>query len=207
ELVLRQGLRTVLSVPLLREEEAIGALAVRRAEVQPFTEKQIELAETFADQAVIAIENVRLFEAEQQRRRELSEALEQQTAASEVLGVISRSPTDVQPTFEAIAGSARRLCDAANAMVFRFDGELIHLAAYDSLEREQLAAVRSVFPIRPGRAPELRQTAARSAHPRSLRVAGAADGNLGGAARHFQLAWRAAADIRVDAGERHATVR
>src|SRR5262249_8906772 len=105
----------------------------------------------FADQAVIAIENVRLFEAEQQRRRELSEALEQQTAASEVLGVISRSPTDVQPTFEAIAGSARRLCDAANAMVFRFDGELIHLAAYDSLEPEQLAAVRSVFPIRPGR--------------------------------------------------------
>src|SRR5262249_60079364 len=81
----------------------------------------------------------------------LSAWLEQKRATSEVLRVISRSLTDVQPTFEAIARSARRLCDAANAMVFRFDGELIHLAAYDSLDAEQLAAVRSVFPIRPGR--------------------------------------------------------
>ncbi|HEX9321727.1 MAG TPA: ATP-binding protein, partial [Xanthobacteraceae bacterium] len=87
----------------------------------------------------------------QTRTRELTETLEYQTATSDVLNVISRSPTDVQPTFEAIAASARRLCDAANAMVFRFDGELIHLAAYDSLDAEQLAAVRSVFPIRPGR--------------------------------------------------------
>jgi two-component system NtrC family sensor kinase len=82
--------------------------------------------------------------------RELAEAREQQTAPSEVLRVISSSPTDVQPSFEAIAESARRLCEAANAMVFRFDGKLIHLAAYDSLDVEQLAAMRSVFPIRPG---------------------------------------------------------
>src|SRR5438105_11642711 len=112
----------MLGVPLRREGAAIGVLALTRSAVRPFTEKEIELVTTFADQAVIAMENVRLFEAEQQRTRELSESLEQQTATSEVLRVISSSPTDVQPTFEAIAGSARRLCDAANAMVFRFDG-------------------------------------------------------------------------------------
>jgi signal transduction histidine kinase len=83
--------------------------------------------------------------------KQLNEAIERENAAAEVLRVISSSPTDVQPTFEAIAESARRLCNAANAMVFRFDGKLIHLAAYDSLEPEQVAAVRSVFPIRPGR--------------------------------------------------------
>jgi signal transduction histidine kinase len=141
----------MLGIPLLREGTPIGVIVLQRKSVQPFTEKQIELATTFADQAVIAIENVRLFDEVQARTRELSEALEQQTATSEVLGVISSSPTDVQPTFDAIAGSARRLCDAANAMVFRFDGELIHLAAHDNLDAEQLAAVRSVFPIRPSR--------------------------------------------------------
>jgi GAF domain-containing protein len=107
-----------------------------------------------SDKKKIALLTRELREARKQQTaasRELSEALDQQTATAEVLRVISNSPTDVQPTFEAIAGSARRLCDAANAMVFRFDGELIHLAAYDSLDPEQLAAVRSVFPIRPGR--------------------------------------------------------
>ncbi len=145
------GYRAMLGVPLLREGNCVGVMAITRRTPRPFTTKQIELVTTFADQAVIAIENVRLFEEVQARNRELTEALEQQTATSEILRVISSSPTDVQPTFEAIAGSARRLCDAANAMVFRFDGELIHLAAYDSLDPEQLAAVRSVFPIRPGR--------------------------------------------------------
>src|SRR5262249_34015165 len=118
------GYRTMLGVPLLREGSVVGVLALTRARVQPFTPKQIELVTTFADQAVIAIENVRLFDELQARNRELTEALEQQTATSEILPVISSSPTDVQPTFEAIARSARRLCDAANAMVFRFDGEL-----------------------------------------------------------------------------------
>jgi GAF domain-containing protein len=145
------GYRTALGVPLIREGNPIGVISLVRKFVRPFTDKQIELVTTFADQAVIAIENVRLFEAEQHRTRELSESLEQQTATAEVLRVISSSPTDVQPTFDVIARSARRLCDAANAMVFRFDGELIHLAAYDNLDSEQLAAVRSVFPIRPGR--------------------------------------------------------
>jgi signal transduction histidine kinase len=143
--------RTVLGVPMLKGDELLGALILFRPVVRPFSEKQVQLVETFADQAVIAIENVRLFDEVQARTRDLSESLEQQTATSEVLRVISSSPTDVQPTFEAIAESARRLCDAANAMVFRFDGEFIHLAAYDNLEPEQLAAIRSVFPIRPGR--------------------------------------------------------
>jgi signal transduction histidine kinase len=143
--------RTLLGVPLMRQGIPIGAIALQRTDVRPFTNKQIELVQTFADQAVIAIENVRLFDEVQARTRDLGESLEQQTATSEVLRVISSSPTDVQPTFEAIAESARQLCDAANAMVFRFDGEFIHLAAYDNLEPEQLAAIRSVFPIRPGR--------------------------------------------------------
>ena len=87
-MAIRLDHRTILATPLMREDEAIGALMVRRTEVRPFTDKQIELVTTFADQAVIAIENVRLFEAEQQRTRELTELLEQQTATSEVLKVI-----------------------------------------------------------------------------------------------------------------------
>ena len=138
-------------MPILKGDDLLGVILIYRLEVKPFTDKQIELVETFADQAAIAIENVRLFEEVQAQKHDLSESLEQQTATSEVLRVISSSPTNVQPTFETIAESARRLCDAANAMVFRFDGEFIHLAAYDNLEPEQLAAIRSVFPIRPGR--------------------------------------------------------
>src|SRR6185369_10945681 len=130
--------RTSLGVPLLRQGETIGVMVLCRTQVRPFTHKQIELVTTFADQAVIAIENVRLFDAEQARTRELTESLEQQTATSEVLRVISSSPTDVQPTFDTIAASARRLCGAANAVLFRFDGEMIHLAAYDNLDSEQL---------------------------------------------------------------------
>ena len=144
------GVRTLLGVPMRREGALIGVIAMWRTEVQPFTGKQLELIETFADQAVIAIENVRLFTELEARNRDLTESLDQQTATSQILQVISSSPTDVQPTFESIARNARRLCEAAHAMVFRFDGELIHLAAHDNLGPERLAAIQTVFPIPPG---------------------------------------------------------
>ena len=100
--------RTFLVVPLRQQGELIGVLNARRTEVRPFTPAQIKLLETFADQAVIAIENVRLF-------HELKESLEQQTATSEILGVIASSPTDIQPVLDAVAENAARLCDATDA--------------------------------------------------------------------------------------------
>jgi GAF domain-containing protein/CheY-like chemotaxis protein len=115
------GFRTALGVPLLREGISIGVLSLTRSIVRPFTDKQIELVTTFADQAVIAIENVRLFEAEQARTRELGEALEQQTATSEVLKVVSSSPGELDPVFDAMLANAVRLCDATFGVLFRFE--------------------------------------------------------------------------------------
>ncbi len=117
------GIRTVLSTPLLREGIAIGAIHIRRREVRPFTDNQIKLLETFADQAVIAIENVRLF-------NELKEALEQQTATSEILGVIASSPTDIQPVLDVVAENAVRVCGAEDASIRLVEGEVLRLVAH-----------------------------------------------------------------------------
>ena len=121
--------RTILGVPMLREGVPIGVLSVTRSEVRPFTDKQIELVTTFADQAAIAIENVRLFEAEQQRTRELSDALEQQTAASEVLQVISSSPGELESVFQTMLENATRICEAKFGVMYRYENGALHLAA------------------------------------------------------------------------------
>ena len=130
------GFRTVLGVPMLREDVAVGVLALTRSAVRPFSDEQIALVENFAAQAVIAIENGRLLSDLRQRTSdltertaELTEALEQQTATSEVLQVISSSPGDLQPVFATMLENAARLCDANFGNIFRWDGEALHLIA------------------------------------------------------------------------------
>src|SRR5262245_7759772 len=143
--------RTLLAIPMLRADELLGVIIIRRDEVRPFTDNQVALMETFADQAAIAIENARLLTELQNKNASLSEALEQQTATSEILRVISSSPTDVQPVFETIAANALRLCAANFSIVFRFDGDLIHLAALHNMEDPEGAeALRRAFPVPPG---------------------------------------------------------
>ena len=143
------GYRTALGVPMLREDVPIGVMSLARSDVRPFTDRQIELVSTFADQAVIAIENVRLFDEVQARTRELTEALEQQTATSAILRVISTSPTDVQPVFETIVRNAVALCGSLFANVFRFDGELLHFVASHNVGPDYVELLRAKYPMRP----------------------------------------------------------
>ena len=124
------GYRTVLAVPLMREGGVVGTVVLTRSTVSPFSDKQIELVETFADQAVIAIENVRLFDEVQARTRELSESLEQQTATSEVLQVISSSPGELELVFQAMLVNAVRICEANLGVMFRVEGSSFQAVAW-----------------------------------------------------------------------------
>jgi signal transduction histidine kinase len=117
------GVKTALAMPLLCKDVPFGAILIRRTEVHPFSDKQIALLKTFADQAVIAIENFRLFQALQTRNRELSDSLTQQTATSEILRVIASSPTDLQPVLNTVAENAARICEANDALIYRVDGQ------------------------------------------------------------------------------------
>ena len=147
------GFRSILAVPLVRQRFPIGAIVVGVAEPGPFADKQVALLKTFADQAVIAIENVRLFRELELRNRDLTEALEQQTATSEILSVISKSQTDVQPVFDTIVRAALDLCRAHSATVLTFDGELLSVGARALADAtpEEYDAIRKIFPRPAGR--------------------------------------------------------
>ena len=144
------GVRSMISVPLMREGEPIGAIALARNRVEPFTDHEIQLVATFADQAVIAIENVRLFEAEQQRTRELMESLQQQTATADVLKVISRSTFDLQTVLDTLLKSAARLCEARRGVMSRRDGDSYRGVAFYNASPEIIDFVKR-HPIKPGR--------------------------------------------------------
>src|SRR5262249_55312006 len=139
----RWGFRAIVCVPLMREGVAIGTIALRRSEAQLFTERQVALLHTFADQAVIAIENTRLL-------NELRESLQQQTATADVLKVISRSTFDVQAVFETVAESSMRLCGADRTFIYRYDGDLLHMVISYNAPQELVEFVQQ-NPIRPGR--------------------------------------------------------
>jgi putative methionine-R-sulfoxide reductase with GAF domain len=141
--------RSMIGVPLMREGKPIGVIGLSRSHVDPFSEHEIDLVTTFADQAVIAIENVRLFEAEQQRTRELTQSLEQQTAASEVLQTISSYPGDLEPVFASMLEKAVRICDAKFGGIYRVEGNAMRLVATHNVP-PMYADARSFAPFHPG---------------------------------------------------------
>src|SRR5262245_32981085 len=150
DLARRIGFRTALATPLIHAGEAIGVIGIRRTEVRPFTEKQIELLKTFADQAVIAIENTRLFEAEQASKRELQESLEYQTATSGILDIISRSKAEIQPVFDAIVQSAARLFYPCTATITTLKDGFLHWngsASLQPLDVHRVYRAQQVYPV------------------------------------------------------------
>jgi len=146
-----EGIRTLLAVPVLHGDRVLGVIAVYRREVRAFAEQHIELVRAFADQAAVAFENDYFRKELAARDRALNESLDRQSATSEILRVISRSPHDVQPVFETIASAAMRLCEARSAAVFTFDGVLVHLATIMATEPAAAEAARRLFPRPPDR--------------------------------------------------------
>jgi two-component system NtrC family sensor kinase len=145
-LSVRLGVRSALAVPLIHDGAAFGSILIRRTEVRPFSDRHIELLKTFADQAVIAIENVRLFKELAARNTELTDTLARESATGEVLRAISRAQTDAQPVFDIIAESAQRLCDAGYGQVALYDGALLHMTAFHNVNPEGMEALRRRFP-------------------------------------------------------------
>ena len=143
------GFRSVVGIPLLLDGEPIGAIAVGRPVTGPFPPRQLALLQTFADQAVIAIANARQFHEIEARNRDLAKALEQQTATSDILRVISRSPGDVQPVFDTVARAALKLCGASSANVVTYDGRLIHVGAMAPMDEHGDGALQRHFATYP----------------------------------------------------------